>query len=100
MEIQAILQAFQSPLSQADRQQLTEQLEHHIRYLIHYDFDRLVQLLYTIDIEEQKLKALLQQQPVQDASTVISSLIIERQLQKELSRRQFQPDAMDDAERW
>ena len=100
MEIQTMLQALQSPLTAADKDRLTAQVESYIRFLLDHDFERLVQLLYTIDIDEQKLKKLLQQQPGQDGAAIICMMIVERQLQKQETRRQFRSDVAEDAEGW
>jgi hypothetical protein len=60
-----------------------------------------VQLLYTVDVDEQKLKAILQQQPHKDAAAIIAELMLARQLQKAETRRRFnRAEAFDDEERW
>ncbi len=65
------------------------QLASYINNLIKNDFDKLVSYLYRIDVNEQKLKMLLQQFPDDDAGNLIASLIIERQEQKIKTRRKF-----------
>src|SRR5579863_4186645 len=60
-----------------------------INEIIHEDFNSLIQLLYRIDVDEKKLKRLLKDQPDTDAAVLIAELIIQRQLQKIESRRQF-----------
>lgn len=57
--------------------------------LINDDFNQLVQILYSIDISETKLKNLLAENKTIDAAEIISDLIIERQLQKIKFRQQF-----------
>jgi hypothetical protein len=59
-----------------------------ISLMITTDFSRLVQLLYRLDINEEKLKSLLQHKPNEDAAVLIADLIIERQLQKIKSRKE------------
>ena len=61
----------------------------HINQLIQKNFQQLVTLLYRIDINEAKLKQLLQEYADEDAGKIIAQLIIERQLQKIKSRQQF-----------
>jgi hypothetical protein len=100
MEINALLQAMGSSLPRKDKEMLAAQLQDHVTFLIRHDFERLVQVLYSVDIDENRLRMLLRQQPQTDAAAIISSLIIERQAQKELTRRQFKMDITDDAERW
>jgi len=78
-----------------------EKLKQHINDLIQHDFEKLVTLLYRIDVNETKLKQLLQQNSNVDAAEIITSLIIERQLQKIKSRNQFkQQDNISEDEKW
>lgn len=101
MEINAIMQAVQTGLPEAEIKILQQQLQQHINYLISNDFDRLVQLLYTIDVNEKKLRTLLQQQQDTDAAEIISTMMIERQLQKAQSKAQFKNTTSDDdEEKW
>ncbi len=82
--------------------ELYQRLAAYINELITNDFEKLVQLLYRIDVNEAKLKMLLQSSPHEDAAKLIADLIIERQMQKIKSRKQFSAEAMDetDAEAW
>ena len=45
---------------------------------IQHDFNKLVQLLYRIDVSEEKLKYILQLNPNEDAAKLIAAVIIER----------------------
>ena len=65
------------------------QLINFINNLKKNDFASLVQLLYRIDIDEKKLKKLLQEKAGTDAAPVIADIIIKRQLQKMATRKQF-----------
>ena len=78
------------------------QLSEYINHLIKKDFQKLVFLLYRIDVSEQKLKQLLQQYPQQEAGKIIAGLIIERQSQKIISRKNFtnQNKPFSDEEKW
>jgi hypothetical protein len=69
--------------------ELQKQLAGYINNLIQHHFEQLVSLLYRIDVSETKIKTLLQQQPGEDAAKIIAGLIIERQLEKIKTRRQF-----------
>ena len=61
-----------------------------INELIDKDFNKLVNLLYRIDISEQKLKIALQNEDKTISSgKTIAKLIIERQLQKLEFRNKF-----------
>ena len=82
--------------------ELEQQLTDHINLLINTDFEKLVYYLYRIDVNESKMKQLLQQQGGENAAQLIARLIIDRQLQKIKSRAEYKSDAIDDdgAERW
>jgi hypothetical protein len=64
-------------------------LAERINVLIIEDFNRLVQLLYRIDVNETKLKLLLRENSTTDAGLLIARLILERQWQKIQTRRKF-----------
>ena len=82
--------------------ELEQQLTNHINHLINTDFEKLVYYLYRIDVNETKMKQLLQQQGGENAAQLIAQLIIDRQLQKIKSRAEHKSDTIDDegAERW
>ncbi|MBM3415975.1 MAG: hypothetical protein FJY20_05920 [Bacteroidetes bacterium] len=82
--------------------ELRKQLAKHISYLINHDFEKLVFLVYRIDVSEVKLKQLLQENKEADAAGLIADLIIERQLQKIKSRREFnrRDNDIDETEKW
>ncbi len=79
-----------------------EALEEEINRLLLQDFDKLIAILYRVDVNEQKLKLLLKERPGEDAAKLISSLLIERQEQKIKSRDQFNSSqtGIDDNDRW
>ena len=74
----------------------------HINYLINHDFEKLVFYLYRIDVNESRMKYLLDQKEGENAAGLIADLIIERQLEKIKSRQQFrQRDKdIDENEKW
>lgn len=69
--------------------QLLEKLVIFINHLIQNDFQKLVSLLYKIDVDERKLKRILRENPGKDAADIIANLIIERELQKTETRKLF-----------
>jgi hypothetical protein len=90
-----------SQLSIFQKEELRGQLVTYINYLLLHDFNRLVQLLYRIDVSEQKLKKLLQEQPQTDAAVLIANLLIERQVEKLKTRESFrQSGEISDEEKW
>jgi hypothetical protein len=68
---------------------LREKLALHINHLINTDFEKLIFYLYRIDVNESRMKQLLDQKEGENAAGFIADLIIERQLQKIKSRQQF-----------
>lgn len=83
-------------------EKLRSKLTVHINYLIQYHFEKLVSLLYRIDVSETKIKSLLQQEPNEDAAKIIADLVIERQLQKIKTRQQFsqRDNNFNEEEKW
>lgn len=69
---------------------------------VNHDFQRLVSVLYRVDVNERKLKYLLQENVGEDAAVIIADLIIARQMEKLETRRQFRQDdsSISDEERW
>ena len=68
--------------------ELKNLLSLHIHHLINNDFNKLVGILYRIDVSETKLRQLLENNPAEDAGIIIAELIIERQIQKINSRKE------------
>lgn len=83
-------------------EEIVEKLTGYFNDLVKHDFEKLVAFLYRIDVDEQKLRSLLQHFPDQDAGKIIAMLVIERQEQKIKSRAQFRPaeNKDDEAEKW
>lgn len=79
-----------------------EQLVSFVNELVANDFNRLIQVLYRLDISEKKLKQTLADHPEKDAGELIARLIIERQAEKKKSREQFKQGNHDipEDERW
>lgn len=78
--------------------ELKEILSKHLNQLIHQDFEKLVRLLYRIDINEVRLKYILRENPNEIAGNLIAEMIIERQIQKMITREQFKSTQNEDAE--
>ncbi len=77
------------------------QLAKYIDHLIRVNFDKLLTLLYRIDVSESKLKQLLKEHPEEDAAKIIASLIIERQVQKIKLRNKQRPGTdIPETEKW
>ena len=72
---------------QLNQSELIEKLVDFIQHLMTNNFERLIQLLYRLDVSETQLKSLLLDAPQTDAALLISQLIVQRQLQKLASRK-------------
>lgn len=72
---------------------LREKLANHLNQLLTTDFDRLISILYRIDISQEKaMAALAENAKKESAGQTLARLIIERQLEKIISRRKYRKD--------
>jgi hypothetical protein len=76
-------------LDAVQRQELKDQLIFYVNHLLLHDFNKLVQILYRVDVSEKKLKGLLQENPQTDAALIIADLLIKRQEEKVKTREAF-----------
>lgn len=84
------------------QEKLLDALAAQIRLWIHHDFERLVRFLYRLDVQEDKLRRILKNNPDEDAGRLIAKLIVDRQLQKIAFRKSMseQQSTIDPAEAW
>ncbi|MEP6647874.1 MAG: hypothetical protein ABJC12_12365 [Saprospiraceae bacterium] len=73
-----------------------------INEMISADFQKLIAILYRMDVSEPKLRSLLKDNPGSDSGLIIADLMIERQVQKIKSRQQFRQrdNDIDENEKW
>jgi ABC-type phosphate/phosphonate transport system ATPase subunit len=74
--------------TELSRETLLQQLKRLVNYLLEKDFGKLLQVLYRIDISEEKLKAALASDEG-DPVTLISNMILEREMQKVATRKKY-----------
>ncbi len=79
---------------------LIDQFTEFIHNLISNDFEKLVNLLYRIDVDESKLRYLLSLHQNEDSAKIIAEMIINRQLQKIQFRRSITQEGESDEEKW
>ena len=83
---------------------LRQWLIENIAWLVDNDFERLLTILYRIDVSEQKVKMMIEQNEGENTSEILADLILERQAQKIESRKKFKSNLegkyFDDAETW
>jgi hypothetical protein len=81
--------------------QLEDLLAEKFNNMIGKDFSGLVQFLYRMDISETRIRHLLKENTGEEAGRIIARLVIERQIQKIETRRQFKTgDTLSGEERW
>jgi CRISPR/Cas system-associated protein endoribonuclease Cas2 len=85
-----------------NEKQVRQKLIELVNELINENFSTLLRLLYSIDVNEKKIRLLLEKNPTEDSASIIADLIIERQLQKIASRKLFKENQDPDCgeERW
>jgi hypothetical protein len=76
-------------------EEVESRLAEKINGMIRDDFSGLVQLLYRIDVEEPRLRYLLQQHKGEDTGMIIARLIIDRLLKKIETRRKYSANHND-----
>ena len=82
-------------------EELKEKLTAFINDLINHDFEKLVFYLYRIDVNEAKMKKLLDQRDGENAAGLIADLIIERQIEKINSRKETKKNGdIPEDEKW
>ena len=72
-----------------------------ISHMIAVDFNSLVNTLYRLDVSETKIRFALGNNLTKDAAEIIADLMLERQLEKLQTRKQFNTnDDIPDTEKW
>lgn len=88
-------------LQETNQDEFENLLAAKINELVGRDFSALINILYRIDVSEQKVKQTLKDHPDADAGSLIAALIIERMLAKAKSRDNFKPNSpIPDDEKW
>ncbi|MBL0146102.1 MAG: hypothetical protein IPP48_10305 [Chitinophagaceae bacterium] len=82
--------------------ELIQNLSVEINELINTNFEKLISILYRMDVSEQKIKHLLAYNNRTNAGVIIATLMVERELQKIKSRAEFAKKSNDlnEDEKW
>ena len=84
-----------------DMEEIRHSLAAYVNSLINENFEKLIFILYRVDVSESRLRNLLRDRPVEDAGLFIADLIIERQLQKIKSRQEHRRDKdISEEDKW
>ncbi len=86
---------FQSGDEQERFLTLKKMLAKRLAEMIDHEFDNFVNALYRIDIDEAKVKKVLAKQPFSHALEEVAEMIIKRQIQKVITRKQYSSSAHD-----
>jgi hypothetical protein len=78
------------------------QLSDYIQGLIDRDFNSLLQLLYRLDVSEEKLRSSLNENPEANPGDIIAQLIMERIAQRDKAKAEMKTDNSNipEEERW
>ena len=72
-----------------------------INDLLQNNFQHLIRILYQVDVDEQKLRKMLELNSGKDAAVVITDMLIRRQLEKIKTRDQLKPGTgIPEDEKW
>ena len=101
MDVQLFIQEWDASRLPETKENLKKELAVYINELLLHNFDKLVQLLYRVDVPEKLLKKVLSENKQRDAGELIAELLIKRQEEKIAMRQSFPPakDIADD-DRW
>lgn len=89
-------------INEKDHSVARQILANRINELVTNNFQKLVSILYRMDVSEIKLKQLLKDNPGTDAGLIIADLMMERQAEKIRSREQYskRDENISDDEKW
>lgn len=90
--IAIIQQNFNLEISDADKEnfiRFRELLIDKLSFLLDYDFEKLLWILYRIDVDEKSVTTTLTANPDKPASEILADLIIERQMKKAETRIKY-----------
>ena len=100
-DIEVLLLKISQPPAGNEQETLRQQLVIGVNDLLVHNFQKLVVLLYRVDVSERKLKELIRIHPQTDAAVIIADLLIERQEEKKKSRASFKKDRdIPEDEKW
>ncbi len=83
-------------------EELINYLSIEINSLINNNFEKLVSILYRMDVSEQKIKQLLEKNDTENAGIVIARLVVEREQQRIKTKKDFlqNPNTNCTEEKW
>jgi len=101
MDIPLFMQNWDASLAEEKKKALKNELAFYINDLLLHRFEKLVEILYRVDVSQKKLKTVLLENKEKDAGDLIADLLIKRQEEKIAFRRSIPPaNNITDDERW
>lgn len=101
MDVSAALQKLTTNLSVDEKSGVKRELSAYLNYLLINDFPALVQILYRVDVSEEKLTSVLKENKEADAGDLLSELLMQRQVEKTALRQSSPPsENLSDDEGW
>ncbi len=100
----ALIIASELEMDEKDASQIMEQdkyeavkqlLAERIKYLLDFDPEKMKYILYRIDINEQKVLETLSAYPLHEAVLHIAEMILQREIQKAITRKQYHSSPID-----
>lgn len=73
-------------------EELLKLIEELVTELVNHDFERLLLMLYRLDVNEQKVKQAIDTAGPNNASRNIAELVLAREKEKAVSREQYKTD--------
>src|SRR5688572_25452644 len=96
-----VLKVLTEELSALEETDKRDQLAAYINFLLLNDFNGLIYLLYRVDVDEKKLRSILDEKKDQDASLIIADLVLQRLQEKAQSRQSFKTnDEIPEDDKW
>lgn len=101
MDVSAALQKLTTNLHVDEKSGVKRELSAYLNYLLINDFPALVQILYRVDVSEEKLTSVLKENKEADAGDLLSELLMQRQVEKTALRQSSPPsENLSDDEGW
>jgi len=101
MDVELFIREWDASQSPVTKEDLKRKLANYVNDLLLHNFDKLVQILYRIDVAEKTLKKVLAENKERDAGELIAELLIKRQEEKIALRQSFPPaENISDDDRW
>ena len=94
LDFKSIVESYET--HEIPKQVLLEAILERVEYFLSTDAELLFSYLYRLDVDEQKIKYVLNHQTKSDIPTALSELILERQLERIAMKKRFPVEPVDE----